>query len=206
MPHLFRLLTCYQNIRVFCILEMINRFRQQYQQNYVLLVPNNVNDNFLCPRDVESGGILIYPCPSVRPSGYRYMVCLAISSYSFIILQDVYTHNGGVYVHRILIFIKYSQNDRQLDLCHFVCPSGYRYMVWLAISSYSFGATALIFCMMFIHIMEVDLFIISYGQAGASFVSYKITPNKTTLSIIIKCRGILLFQFSLHFNSQKKKH
>jgi hypothetical protein len=66
-------------------------------------------------------------------------------------------------------------------------------MVWLAISSYSFGATALIFCMMFIHIMEVDLFIISYGQAGASFVSYKITPNKTTLSIIIKCRGILLF-------------
>ena len=28
-------------------------------------------------------------------------------------------------------------------------------MVCLAISSYSFGATALIFCMMFIHIMEV---------------------------------------------------
>ena len=38
-------------------------------------------------------------------------------------------------------------------------------MVCPAISSYSFGATALIFCMMFIHIMEVDLFIISYGQA-----------------------------------------
>jgi hypothetical protein len=28
-------------------------------------------------------GILIYSCPSVRPSGYRYMVCPAISSYSF---------------------------------------------------------------------------------------------------------------------------
>ena len=55
---------------------------------------------FLCPRDKESGDILIYPCPSVRPFGYRYMVCLAISSYSF-------------------------------------------------------GATALIFCMIFIHIMEV---------------------------------------------------
>jgi hypothetical protein len=44
--------------------------------------------------------------------------------------------------------------------CHlkdfnFVHPSGYRYMVCLAISSYSFGATALIFCRMFIHIMEV---------------------------------------------------
>ena len=46
-------------------------------------------------------------------------------------------------------------------------------MVCPAISSYSFGATALILCMMFIHIMEVDLFIISYGQAGASFVSYR---------------------------------
>jgi hypothetical protein len=39
----------------------------------------------------------------------------------------------------------------------FVRPSGYtgRYMVCPAISSYSFGATALIFCRMFIHIMEV---------------------------------------------------
>ena len=37
----------------------------------------------------------------------------------------------------------------------FVCPSGYRCMVCPAISSYSFGATALIFCRMFIHIMEV---------------------------------------------------
>jgi hypothetical protein len=36
-----------------------------------------------------------------------------------------------------------------------VRPSGYRYMVCSAISSYSFGATALIFCGMFIHIMEV---------------------------------------------------
>jgi hypothetical protein len=36
-----------------------------------------------------------------------------------------------------------------------VRPSGYRYMVCLAITSYSFGATALIFCRMVIHIMEV---------------------------------------------------
>ena len=48
-------------------------------------------------------------------------------------------------------------------------------MVCQANSSYSYGATALIFCMMFIHIMEVDLFIISYGQAGVSFVSYRHT-------------------------------
>ena len=50
-------------------------------------------------------------------------------------------------------------------------------MVCSAIS-YSFGATALIFCMMFIHIMEVDLFIIFFGQAGASFVSYRHTSFK----------------------------
>ena len=31
----------------------------------------------------RGGGILIYPCPSVCPSIYRYMVCSAISSYSF---------------------------------------------------------------------------------------------------------------------------
>ena len=37
----------------------------------------------LCPCDEESGDILIYPFPSVRPSGYRYMVCSAITSYSF---------------------------------------------------------------------------------------------------------------------------
>ena len=94
---------------------------------------------FLCPRDEESGGGHINFPLSVCPSGYRYMVCSAISSYSFFhtscikgtwfvrlllqfqsysfnILQDIYTHNGGMHVHRILIFIKYSQNDRQLDL------------------------------------------------------------------------------------------
>ena len=56
------------------------------------------------------------------------------------------------------------------------------------LSSYGIGATALIFCMMFIHIMEVDLFIISYGQVGGiicvlqtHFILKKITPNKTTV-------------------------
>ena len=34
---------------------------------------------------------------------WTYMVCPAISSYSFNILWDVYTHNRGVHVHRILM-------------------------------------------------------------------------------------------------------
>ena len=63
------------------------------------------------PRRRGGGGILIYPL-SVRIQIH------GLSGYSFgaNILQDVYTHNGGVHVHRILIFIKCSQNDRQLDL------------------------------------------------------------------------------------------
>jgi hypothetical protein len=57
-------------------------------------------------------------------------------------------------------------------VCSSVRPSGYRYMVCPAISSYSFGATALIFCMMFIHIMVVCM---STGFLWASFVSYRHT-------------------------------
>jgi hypothetical protein len=48
-------------------------------------------------------------------------------------------------------------------------------MVCSAIPSYSLGATALIFCMIFIYIMDVNLSIIYYGQAGALFVSYRHT-------------------------------
>ena len=83
--------------------------------------------SFLCPCDEELGGILIYPL-SVRSSvrkqihGLSGYFLLQFWSYNFNILQDVYTHNGGVHVHRSLILIKYSQNDRQLDLviCSFV--------------------------------------------------------------------------------------
>ena len=44
-----------------------------------------------------------------------------------------------------------------------------------------------------------DLFIISNGQVGASFVSYRHTSfkKKTTVSIIIKCEGIFFLVFAL---------
>jgi hypothetical protein len=61
-----------------------------------------VRIEFVCPCDEQSGGILTYPCSSVRP-----FVPLQFWSYSFNILHDVYTHHGSVHVHRILIFIKY---------------------------------------------------------------------------------------------------
>ena len=78
----------------------------------------------LCPHDKESGGHINLPL-SVRSSvqiqihGLSGYLLLQFWSYSFNILQDVYTHNGGVHVHRIVIFCKYSQNDRQLDLVIF---------------------------------------------------------------------------------------
>ena len=86
-------------------------------------------------------------CSSVRIQihGLSGYLLLQFWSYSFNILYDVYTHNGGVHVHRILM----GRRGHHLcltDTLHFK----------------------------------------------------KITPNKTTLSlsIIIKCGGILLFQFS----------
>ena len=48
-------------------------------------------------------------CSSVRIQihGLSGYLLLQFWSYSFNISYDVYTHNGGVHVHRILIFIKY---------------------------------------------------------------------------------------------------
>ena len=77
--------------------------------------------SFYAPATKSRGAILIYPL-SIRSSvriqihGLSGYLLLQFWSYSFNIVQDFYTHNGGVHVHRILIFIKYSQNDRQLDL------------------------------------------------------------------------------------------
>ena len=82
-------------------------------------------------------------CSSVRIQihGLSGYLLLQFWSYSFNILQDVYTHNEGVHVHRILM-VRWGHNLCLTDTLHFL----------------------------------------------------KITPNKTTLSIIIKCGGILLFQ------------
>jgi hypothetical protein len=113
---------------------------------------------FYAPTTKSRGGILIYPCPSVRPYGYRYMVCPAIS-YSFgataLIFCRMFIHIMEVCMSTGFCFLQIFSKWQVVGLSHFVSPSGYRYMVCPAISSYSFGATALIFCMMFIHIMEV---------------------------------------------------
>jgi hypothetical protein len=104
-------------------------------------------------------GVHINLSLSVRPSGYRYMVCPAISSYSFgataLIFCRMFIHIMEVCRSTGFWFSSNILKRQVVGLGHFVRPSGYRYMVCPAISSYSFGVTALIFCRMFIHIMEV---------------------------------------------------
>ena len=119
-----------------------------------------VTQLFYAPTTKSRGGHINLPL-SIRSSvwiqihGLSGYLLLQFWSCSFNIFQDVYTHNGGVHVHRILIFLKYSQNDRQLDLVIFSYQLHKGNMVCPANSSYSFRATALIFRRMFIHIMEV---------------------------------------------------
>jgi hypothetical protein len=84
------------------------------------------------------------------------MIAGVASSY-----QYLSTTNGVMYgVHPHGRWVLLCPHDEDLPPVHpfvrpSVRPSGYRYMVCPAISSYSFGATALIFFRMFIHIMEV---------------------------------------------------
>jgi hypothetical protein len=118
-----------------------------------------LGQHFTSSSAIERTYWFLCPTPSVRPSGYRYMVCSAISSYSFGATALIFCR---IFIHIMEVCMStgfwFSSNILKMTgswTCHFVCPSGYRYMVCPAISSYSFGATALIFCIMFMHIMEV---------------------------------------------------
>ena len=72
-------------------------------------------------------------------------------------MQDVYTHRRCA-CPQDFDFHQIFSKWQVVGLGHFVRPSGYRYMVCPAIFPYRFGATALIFCLMFMHIMEVCMF------------------------------------------------
>ena len=119
---------------------------------------------FLCPHDEESGGILIYLCPSVRPSvrlfvrpdidnglssSYSFGATSLILCRMFIHIMEVCMSTGFRFSSNILkMTSSWTQSfcSYQLHKGNMVCPAN---------SSYSFRATALIFCRMFIHIMEV---------------------------------------------------
>ena len=69
-----------------------------------------------------------------------------------------YMYNGQLYMLGVLLFFCLLNSMCSLIIFLYISINdmcGYRYMVCPAITSYSFGATALIFDMMFIHIMEV---------------------------------------------------
>ena len=142
----------------------------------VELLTLTVKTFFLCPHDEESGGHINLPLsirlsvrpsvhpsvlPSVRPSGYRYMVCQAISSYSFgataLIFCRMFIHIMEMCMSTWFWFpssiLKMTGTIVGLSFFSYWLHKGN--MVCLANSSYSFRATALICCRMFIHIMEV---------------------------------------------------
>ena len=110
----------------FNIQNMIKKmgFKQGYPHTFFEKCTKIQKEQYICyapTTKIGGGGGINLPL-SVR-SSVRILIhalsgylLLQFWSYSFNILQDVYTQNGGVHVYRILIFIKYSQNDRQLDL------------------------------------------------------------------------------------------
>ena len=133
----------------------------------------------MLPRRRVGGGILIYPCSSIRSSvriqihGLSGYLLLQFWSYSFNILYDVYTHNGDVHVHRILIFFKYSQNDRQffsyqLHKGNMVCPanSSYSFIILQDVYTHNGG----------VHVHRVLVFIKYLIMTGSwtSFPSYQL--------------------------------
>jgi hypothetical protein len=69
--------------------------------------------------------------------------------------DEAYLKEGNVRMWLSLVFLCPRDKVGGGGILIYPCPSGCRYMVCSAISSYSFKATALIFCRMFIHIMEM---------------------------------------------------
>ena len=100
--------------------------------------------------------------PSVRPSGYRYMVCSAISSYSFGATALIFCRMF-IHIMQVCMSTRFGFSSNILKMTASWTQSFFSYqlyqgnMVCPANSSYSFRATALIFCRMFIHIMEVSM-------------------------------------------------
>ena len=80
--------------------------------------------------------------------------CIYINSHLISVVQS-YIQMAKILKDLLFLCPRDEELGRHINLPLSICPSGYRYMVCPAISSYSFGATALIFCRMFIHIMEV---------------------------------------------------
>jgi hypothetical protein len=147
------------------------------------------------------------------------MVCLAISSYSFGATGLIFCR---LFIHILEVCLStgfwFSSNILKMTgswtLVILFRPSGYRYMVCLAISSYSFGATALIFCRMFIHIMEVCMstgFWWSGGGIICVSMLKKITPGSLWLKFlnlnylfIVNCILLLMVSYDLHSCNKTK--
>ena len=124
-------------------------------------------------------------CSSVRIQihGLSGYLILQFQSYSFKIVY-VYTHNGGLHVHRNFNFIEYlimtgswtqsffyapaTKSWGDLDFCQIFTKS--------QVVGLHFLRTIYIMETWFVWLLKgFDLFIISYVQARASFLSYRHT-------------------------------
>jgi hypothetical protein len=70
--------------------------------------------------------------------------CIYINSHLISVVQS-YIQMAKILKDLLFLCPRDEELGRHINLPLSVCPSGYRYMVCPAISSYSFGATALIF-------------------------------------------------------------
>jgi hypothetical protein len=118
----------------------------------VQMMSNNLSFNFFFHHKYIYNNIKSYML-----TGQCYLIPISTTKKSSgIQLSNLYLYCCAMINLCHLLLLKFSFSYFYASATKiYPCPSGYRYMVCPAISSYSFGATALIFCMMFIHIMEV---------------------------------------------------
>jgi hypothetical protein len=104
--------------------------------------------------------VFSWPCDFVSKPCFNYVASTKEMKFNYLSLSNIWWKSKCC--------------GQVVGLSHFVRPSGYRYMVCPAISSYSFGATALIFCRMLQNIKAVG------GDSWTNHVSISGRMNKMT--------------------------
>ena len=113
--------------------------------------PSSLSRNIFCNKAFSGGRSLVFFIIFFLWNSYYALFMTFLTC-----LDEAYLKEGNVRMWLSLVFL--CPRDKELGgggILIYPCPSGYRYMVCSAISSYSFAATALIFYRMFIHIIEV---------------------------------------------------
>jgi hypothetical protein len=82
--------------------------------------------SFLCPRDKESGGILIYPCPSVRPSVRPSVGSSCSTSGTHLITNPMISNCCSCHCP-VYMAVRFTSNVREFDVARgkifFICSN-----------------------------------------------------------------------------------